>query len=211
VEEKFLSNIKLPIDIKPIFISLCYQFIRLNYEWEFYLDLFGLEENTSLLDGTAKVFFETVEESFRYDIALTICRLSDPSKTANQENLSINTLIEKSESITGLTELCNSFKTACKPVRKYRNKIISHSDLKISLKPDDNSLPSISKNDIVNIILLTNRIFDLVSSHYGNEAQIFFLPLLRGGSDELIYWLNEGMEAYKRKIEALRKGNIPEG
>lgn len=208
--EEFLSDIKLPIEIKSIFISLCHQFERLNWEWGFYIELFTEEENKKLLDTTGRLFFETVEESFRYDMALTICRLSDPSKTSDQENLSINTLIEKCESITGLTELCNSLKTVCEPVRKYRNKIISHSDLKISLKPDDNPLPSISKTDIDNIILLIQRIFSLVSSHYGNEAQIFFTRLLVGGTDELIYLLNQGMEAYKRNMEALKKENIPE-
>jgi hypothetical protein len=65
-------NVNLPDDIRQIFIHLFYECRRLNMEWNYYLELFGNKTNSVLLARTANVFFETVEEVFRYDMAMAI-------------------------------------------------------------------------------------------------------------------------------------------
>jgi hypothetical protein len=185
-------DIKLPEEIRQIFISLYNEFRQLNLEWNFYLQLFGNETSSILVASIARVFFEVVEESFRYDMAMAICRLSDPPKSEGHNNLCMDTLVDKCTNINGLNELRCQFKMACKPVRRLRNKIIGHSDLNIALKVEKNSMPSIGRKQIDSIIKLAGEIFNTISKSYGNTQEIIFSPLeTAGGTKELLYWLDK--------------------
>jgi hypothetical protein len=211
MSKEIFSDIKLPEDIRQIYILLCNEFIRLNYEWNFYLEMYGNEANSVLLGKTARIFFETVEESFRYDMAMSICRLSDPQKSLGKyDNLCIDGLIEKCANIEGLNELHDEFINACKPIRKLRDKIISHSDLNIALKPNENPLPTIGKEQIDTIIDLFSKILNTISLYHGNTQELVFNPLIMGGAKDLIYWLGEGWEYYNNTLCDLKAGHIPD-
>jgi hypothetical protein len=184
--------------------------MRLNYEWSFYLELYDNGTNSVLLGNTARIFFETVEEAFRYDIAMSICCLSDPKKSKGKyDNLCVEALVDECPDIEGLRELFEKFTKSCEPVRMLRNKIISHSDLHIALKPNGNPIPVIGKEQIDLIINVVSKILNTISVHYYNAYELLFNPLLVGGAKDLVYWLNEGYGHYCKELNIL-KGRLGE-
>ena len=206
MSNEFLGDIKLPENVRRLYVPLCYKFMRLNYEWSFYLELYDNETNSVLLGKTARIFFETIEEAFRYDIAMSICCLSDPKKSLRKyDNLCIKALVDECPNIEGLKDLFDEFTKSCKPVRELRNKIISHADLHISLKSNGNPMPEIRKELIDLIINSVSKILNTISLYYDNAPELFFNPLLMGGAKDLIYWLNEGYEHYCNELNISKR------
>ena len=72
IKDAFGYSEKLPEDIKEIFVWLCQDLVSLQDKWRFYTDLFGSEENTSLLSELALSSFRIIEESLRNDMILRI-------------------------------------------------------------------------------------------------------------------------------------------
>ena len=122
---------ELPEDIRTVFQDLCQDIAPLHSKWKFYLDLFSNRDTIDLLNDVAPASFQMVEESLRSDIAMSICRLSDPPQSCGQDNLSIKTLVDKASEVQGIEKLWEDFDSCCKPVRQYRNKLVAHNDLKI--------------------------------------------------------------------------------
>ncbi len=121
---------KLPEGIRDIFMWLCQDVASLQHKWDFYLELFGKDENTQLLSELAVASFNIIFEILQNDITMAICRLSDPPKSMGQKNLSMATLVKKFKDIEGLDKLMIEFQENCKPVRQRRNKRVGHRDLK---------------------------------------------------------------------------------
>jgi len=197
LEGYFGYDEKIPSSIRPIFVWLCQDVLSIVIKWNFYLCLFGNEENAGLLSDTALGSFRIIEESLRHDLTMSICRLGDPSRDKRGYcNLSFQTLRElvKHDSIDGLSKLVDEFLEAHKPVKKYRHKQIGHSDLNVRIKPQENFLPDIGRTQIDRIVKLSCQILQKVNQHY-TSSEIMFLPKLLGGAEDLVYWLNRGWES----------------
>ena len=209
--EEFLNGISLPEEVRSIFISLCNSFVNLNVKWGFYKELYLPETNHKTLAFTANAFFKYLEESFRNDMTMAIGRLSDPSKSRRYENLSLLTLVEKCcRHVDGISVLYAQFADACDSVEIHRNKTVAHQDLAVALYPEGNPLPPIDVKQIDLIFDIASKIFNKISAHYGNEAQIVFCPpIVTGGAKDLVYWLNQGIEYYENRMDSLKKGHVP--
>jgi len=91
----FGYDIRLPENIREVFMWLCQDVTSLQSKWSLYLKLFSNQEDTMLLSELALGFFQVIEESLRNDITMAICRLSDPPKSMGKDNLSLKTLVEQ--------------------------------------------------------------------------------------------------------------------
>jgi hypothetical protein len=179
---------------------LCQEVASLQSKWDFYLELFGKEQNTNLLSELARFSFNIVEESLRFDMIMAICRLSDPLKSVGQENLSFARLVENCSDVSGLDVLRTEFQKACEPVRQLRNKRVGHKDLNTFIKPSENPLAGIDKEHMDLIVKLASNILKAVFQHYV-AADVDFHTIARGGAKDLIFWLNEGREFHVRKFQ----------
>ena len=124
---------------------LCQDVTTLQNKWDLYLGLFDKKGNTKLLSELAFLSFHTIEESLRYDMTMSICRLSDPPKSLGNENLSLAYLVENCPDVAGLDLLLTKFRTACEPVSKHRKKRVGHIYLHTAIKPQDHPLPGVNK------------------------------------------------------------------
>lgn len=213
----FLYYISLPANIKTLYISLAEYVVYLNLRWRFYNELYGNENNRRLLADTASIFFVTMEQSLRYEMALVICHLAEQSEYVNKKtgkvttSLSLETLINRCGNLKELKESFNELKKKSEPFRKLRNKVIAHYDLDIALKPDAYMLPKIDKDTVNDVIRIAECILSNIATEYGNQQQIMFsVPTVLGGAADLIHWLNEGLEYHENTMRALKEGRIPE-
>jgi hypothetical protein len=205
---EFLEDIILPEKFRTIFIEISHYLINLNFKWSFYQQLFLDNDNSQILTHTASRFFFAVEQSLRYDIILSICRLSDPEKSKNDINLSLATLINKAGTENKVNELYEEFKTNSKLFRRYRNKLIAHNDLEVFTEKST-LIPSLDAKKVNESLLLGEKILNLIAQKYNKNTQIMFSPLLIGDADSLLYWLRMGKEYDQENRELLKKGIIP--
>ena len=184
----FGYDLRLPVDIREIYMWLCQDVASLQNKWSFYMELFGSQENTALLSDLAQSSFNIIEESLRGDLTMSICRLSDLPQSMGKDNLSLAILAQRCDKIDNVVELLKDFLHACEPVRRYRNRRVAHNDLNTSIKSRDNPLPGIGRGQIDGILLLASKILNIIYQHFVNE-ELFFRPFVIGGANVLIYWL----------------------
>jgi hypothetical protein len=120
------------------------------------------------------------------------------------DNLSLTALVQQCGEIDSVPELLKDFLDACKPVRQYRNKRVGHNDLNTTIKPRDNPLPGIGRDQIDRILQLAGAILNTVYQRFVGK-ELYFAPVQIGGADALIYWLKMAREYDAAKNMALKK------
>ena len=195
----------LPDNIQEIFNSVYWDVVWLQCKWDFYLGLFGSRENTDLLSDLAQTPFKIIEESLRSDMAMAICRLRDPSRSTINgktfDNLSLETLIERSGKVKDAASLLQDFRSASKSVHDYRNKGVAHNDLSSSIRPTDNPLPGIGRSQIDKILKLSWQILNMVYQNFVSGTELSSRVLVMSSADTLIYWLKLARECGSKGIK----------
>jgi hypothetical protein len=193
IENAFGYDTRIPENIREIFMWLCQDVAALQSKWDFYVELYGREENTTLLTELAPWSFNIVEESLRNDMTMAICRLSDPSISLRKESLSLATLVEKCPDFSDLGERLADLQAVCEPISKWRNKQVGHNDLHTRIHPRENPLPGITKQQIDEIIKKASDILSEVAFRY-THGELNFHTISRGGAEDLIFWLKSGRD-----------------
>lgn len=196
-ENAFGYDEKVPERIRTVVMWLSQDVASLQSKWDFYKKLFNNEQNTELLSELAAWSFNIIEESLRNDMTMAICRLSDPSKTFNKENLSLAYLVENCPEIPGLDAMLIDFQNSCEPVSKYRNKQVGHNDLSTVIKPRENPLPGINEEQINKVVKLASNLLNRVFSHF-TKTELYFYTVSRDDADTLVFWLRAGKDSQSR-------------
>ena len=101
-------------------------------------------------------FWQTVRHLMLSEVFLAISRLTDPPKLGKNENLVLKELIKDPRITSGLKDelkLClKCARKRAKPVRRWRDKLIAHSDLEVAF--DLSTLPGFSRDEIGRLIEL---------------------------------------------------------
>jgi hypothetical protein len=190
----------IPEEIRVACAQIFQDVAMLHHKWSSYLELFSEPESTSVLSNVAQAFFQAIEESLRNDIVMAICRLSDPSLTLSNENLSFATLVAKCGEIPTLDPLLTAFQSAAGSVRLYRNRRVGHNDLNVRIRPHEDPLPGIDRLQIDEILRFAREIMKAIYGHYG-ETDHAIQPIHHGGARDLIFWLKTAWELRDRVHE----------
>src|SRR5271157_5696642 len=183
---------ELPEEHRPIFQALCQDLAMLHLKWDTYLTLFGPTGDAGVLSNIDG-FLRTIEDSLRADMIMTICRLSDPEKSMGKDNLTFSRLPQHFPRITDLAARVEVFNGACEPLRRQRDKLVAHNDLRTRLKPMENPLPGIGRAHIDQILSRADGILNHVLRHHA-DAEMWFVPHLIGGAKDLVYFLKVAQE-----------------
>lgn len=206
-KDKFGYNPELPEEIWEIFMWLCQDVASLHNKWIFYLELFSSPETTTLLSDLARGSFNIIEETIRNDLTMGICRLSDPACSYGKDNLSMAALVNRCSNVNDVDILLKKFLDGCKPIRKLRNKRVGHNDLETKIRPLDNPLPGIGREQIDSVLDYASQILNIIYQSYV-ESELSFQPLIIGGANTLIHLLKEAKEYHEKKMQRLRNGDI---
>jgi hypothetical protein len=165
----------------------------LHLKWSYYLELFGSRENAAVLSATAGAFFQTIAESLRTDLVVSICRLSDPSRTLGGDELSLASLVARCGDAPRAEDLLTAFQAACGPVRRYRNRHLGHNELDAIIPPSVDLLPDAGRPEVDEILRLAAGVLRAVSQHV-SSGDFTFPPAPTGGARDLIDRLNGAQE-----------------
>jgi hypothetical protein len=167
---------RIPEEIRDVCAELYHDIVALHRKWHVHVNLFQDRENAQLLSSVARSFFQTVEESLRNDLVLSLCRLSDPTRSLARVNLSFAVLLGSCADVPKVDNLITAFQAACGNLRRYRNRYLGHVDLAFEIDPYDELLPGISRSQIDEIIGLAREILRTVYNHYAGVNLTFDRP-----------------------------------
>jgi hypothetical protein len=190
---------KIPEEIRDACADLFEDVATLHCKWDCYLALFQDAENSQLVSNLARSFFHIVEESLRADILISICRLSDPSRSLARVNRSFAILLGTCADFPKVDNLVTAFLAACGAVRLHRNRSIAHNDLRSAIQIKQYLLPGVGRSDIDEILRLAREILRAVYAHYAN-VDPEFQPACSGGARELIDWIKHVQHSLAAQI-----------
>jgi hypothetical protein len=185
---------RFPEEVRVAFDQLRDDVAMLRYKWSLYLELYSERETAALLSEIAPAFFQTIAESLRNDMIMTICRLSDPSRTLGGDVLSLATLVGQCDRVPNIAARLTAFQAAAGGVRRLRNRRLVHNDLMTTIVPSQDLLPGIDRFQVDEILRLATDILEAIYGHFCNES-IALEPYVPGGVDRLLEWLKKGRVA----------------
>ena len=148
------------------------EFAQIKLRWRIHSELFGEEENVLLLNRCGAPVFALLQNLLINDILAALCRLTDPPKSAGQENNSIHNQYEKRKhnlsqaDRTEIDFLLALLEGRMDNIRTLRNKLLSHNDLGVSELAI--TLPTVSFGEIDQLIELIPNVLNRIFGVTGN-------------------------------------------
>jgi hypothetical protein len=197
---------EIPEDIKRIYGPLTIQVIELHVRWICYKQLFaGSKRRVDLLNKCASNFFFYIQNILSDDIFIYLSKLTDkPSSRNGLENLSLCRLQSQltkhgnQELAEKNSAILSNLQSKVLPIREWRNKKLSHSDLKINLTP--NVLPNIPWQLIEEALSLVRDYLNTIEQHYNNGEIDYADSNMNDDADSLVAYLGYGL-----RYEELRR------
>lgn len=186
----------------------------LYIKWSEYDELFGKKPSrVDLLNYAAPTFFHIIQDCLFKDILLHIARLTDPPKTGKKKNLSIRSLSNLISSDSLKKEIEGLIVTTIEKAefcRDWRNRRLAHKDLKLSLSDKAMPLKSASREKVKDVLEAISSIMNAIAIHYSDTTISFDgLPRIKG-AEALLYILDDGIKAEKRRRERIRDRKFTE-
>jgi hypothetical protein len=155
--------------------------------WEHYRTLFeGSDLKRDLLQMTAPVFFDDLNEIFIEQLVQRICRLTDNTQTIDRKNLTVKFLLEHTDfsaapaTLDKLRALRNSIHGFRNQIVEARNRFISHLDLEAVRL--DKALGAAPDAEWFQFWLDLQDFLDLLLRHHGANPH-FYLNAIGNMSD----------------------------
>jgi len=199
---------KLGNDLGLLYHELCNEVGWLYLKWEDYVELFGTNPTRiDLLNKSAPVFFRIIQDTLFKDVLLHITRLTDPPKSLGKKNLTIQclpSLVNASISVSVSEHVSNAIEKAsfC---RDWRNRHIAHSDFNLAMGEQVEPLEHASHAKVKDALDSISRVLNVISEFYMQAAVAFDSIGGPGGALDLLYVLDDGLEAdiaRSKRIEA---------
>jgi hypothetical protein len=166
----------------------------LHIKWHIFSQLYTDQETVNLLDESAPTFFGVCYLVLLNDVILEISRLTDPSKTGKHENLTIERMVEATNSLVcdhqaELDELLSLIRCKCKFARTIRNRRLAHTDLEACKHPE--ILPAIEIGEVEEALLALRNIMNQVASYFDWSEELYELSSFGDDANTLIGCLEE--------------------
>jgi hypothetical protein len=182
----------------------------LHLYWKEFLELFGTnEKRLERLNQSAPGFFRMLQDELFQTNVLHIARLTDPTKSAGNANLTLHNLPDLvadknlKNHLIGLLALANKATTFC---RDLRNKRFAHYDLALAVDGKAANVEEANKEKMNAALESLSAVLNAIESHYFKSGTVFEAITAHQGAVALLYVLDDGV---RRKEE--RENNILDG
>ena len=159
------------------FYELYRKLVELHVLWQQYRQLFGDDADTvHLLNRTSGLFFKIVQDELWDSVLLGVSRMTDPSATGRNKNLTIQSLpplIVDSTLQSELYELCDKAVSAAEFAREHRNKRIAHQDHDYLSNRSSNPLGGISRTLVEEMLATLRVVLNRLDSHFRDTTVMY--------------------------------------
>ncbi len=172
------------------FYSLYHELVLVHAKWLEYRELYAhSSDRLDLLNRTSGFFFKIVQDGLWDDVLLHIARITDPVRTAGNENLTIQILpplIEDRE----LQKEARIHLERCieKSVfaREHRNKRLAHRDLLLASDEKAVPLSGVSRAHIEDMLASLRELMNKLDHHYRDTTVMYERFVAQTGARSLI-------------------------
>lgn len=200
---------KLGDELGSLYHELWNEVAFLNLKWDEYVELFGKRPSrVKLLNEAAPIFFRIVEYSLRESIFVHITRLTDPPRSCGNDNLSIQRLTDLVDDVIKeiLIAKIKEAKEKSNFCRDWRNRRIAHKDLGLVLDIQAEPLEPASRAKVKDALQSISSVLNVISGYYMDSTIVFDLVKGSGGAVTLLYILDDGLRADKKRKERIKAG-----
>jgi hypothetical protein len=181
----------------------------LHLYWNEYVELFSTnQKRVDRLNRTAPGFFRMLQTELFQTNILHLARLTDPSKTGNKENLSLQNLAELVTDASlkkQLTDLLAVAATKTEFARDWRNRRFAHHDLALATNASAIPLQLADKEKFNEALKALADVINAVEAHYFRNHTAFDMITGNRGAATLLYVLGDGVKAQERRRKAIEE------
>jgi hypothetical protein len=155
------------------------ELVMLHDAWDQYETLFGDPQTVRMLNACAGWFFALTQRLLLRETILGISRVTDPAKTGQFENLTLEVLLhdpvllEHRETEAVLRAAITAAVDAAGPIRTHRHKYIAHLDHQTATGTADVPLPGLPRGSIGTVVKAIEDAYQ-VHSQQVRDAHTFF-------------------------------------
>ena len=190
----------IPAQIQDVYEELKTEVTWLHGRWIIYRQLYDKsEKRVQLLNESASAFFYILQDLLIRDVQVTLSKLTDPAKTSDHDNLSLELLQSRLQN-SGNAELAGRTRTIldnlhsqCAPFRTWRNKRLAHLDLSTTMQATTNPLPDISRQMVEDALQLVRDFLNEIEMYYNDEKKGYEHLSMESDGDALVALLRYGL------------------
>lgn len=192
-----------PANVAAIHGALWNHVVDLEGQWQTYKRLFMDEPTVEVLNWAASGFFAKTQRSLVDEMMLSIARLLDKAKGA-QDNAVLERLAQECDTagrkdVGDRVRRCIAKAEALTdPIRKQRNKRIGHLDFAVHV--DKKALPPVIVREVSDALRLIKAAMNVVEKAFEGRETKYSAYNVLGGADTLAYVLKRAKEADDRGV-----------
>src|SRR5881296_1227370 len=194
----------------PVYNALWNEVAWLHAKWHEYKELYGEKPpRLELLNRASGFFFRIVQDTLWEDTLLHLARLTDPSRSAGRQNLTVlqlPSLVNDPGLREQLEALLTEAKSKAEFARDWRNRHIAHRDLDKALGKGAEPLAAASRNHVDEALRALAAVLNRVNTFYLKSTLTFDVIAPMTGGVALLYVLRDGLVAREKRLERLRAG-----
>jgi hypothetical protein len=200
----------LPNEIREVFSHLSEDMVWLHAKLKVFRELFAKPEDRAVIREAASFAAMVIEDSMLSDIIITVCRMIEGGKPPGEPETPAGR--EKSLSLTHLLKLLSDSNTdielvqrcnaryrelvgLLRPLKKLRNKVVAHRDLKTVLAGLPIQIP-FDPPELDKIAAELADIMNEIDAYFTDSSTAFVAPFGVGSGDTLIHFLKRGIEGF---------------
>lgn len=203
-ESKAIHISRMGRELGSLYDALWQQVVWVHRRWSEYVVLFGTKESrVILMNSAAPSFCGMLQEMMWESVLLHVARLTDPPKSANRTNLTIQSLArlighaDTKAKVESLTQEALAASAFC---RDWRNRRLAHADLDLALERAKALQPA-SRLKVREALESLAAILNAVSGHYLDGSTHFSAGVEAGGALPLLHVINDGLQVRRLRKE----------
>jgi hypothetical protein len=192
---------ELPEEVIEIYKNLREDVIWAHGHWIIYRQLYNRSpERLDLLNESAATFFGRLQRILLNDTILAIGRLTDPATMGNQQNLSLEMLIQKLDAtvneviVQQLRTDLQEIKGLCSPFRLLRNKEVAHSDFTKAMEASTDPFPGISSEIVDEAVSRIGKFMNIFETRFCSGPTVYELFTMQADGEALIWQLKRAAD-----------------
>jgi len=196
---------EIPAFLRELYEELSQDLQNTYLKWKMYRQVFGPESNAiDFLDGHAPSFFLAVRDSFSADLVISVTRFTDSARGTLTLSSVVKHLEKSSHSdlVATLKSLQAEIVILSKPIKKWRDNLVAHRNLKSAGASPQEPLPNVSWDQIDAVLGKLADALNAIQVYFTNADTGYSDIITHGDGDEVLRLMRLGAEAEAAQIEA---------
>ena len=199
----------MPAPLGQVYYELSNQVVWVHLKWKDFRELYAkAPETIDLLNAAAPAFFYNLQQMMWDDVLLHLCRITDPTKSAGKDTLTIRRLpdeIPDTALRSQLEALAEDARKKTEFARHWRNRRLAHCELPPLAGQSPRPLPAASREHVEVALAAISEAMNAIERHYLHSAVSYKDTIeALGGVDSLIGLLRKGVNAERAEREKLQ-------